>query len=92
MKLKQSYCWNGLELLLISIAAFLCWTNLEWSRSDFSLSIYQRWFQGYATETGNRVNYQSVGSGAGVRQYIAGTVDFGATDEPISRHPRQLLR
>jgi phosphate transport system substrate-binding protein len=29
------------------------------------------------------VNYQSVGSGAGVRQYIAGTVDFGATDEPI---------
>ena len=30
-----------------------------------------------------RVNYQSVGSGAGVRQYVAGTVDFGATDEPI---------
>jgi len=30
-----------------------------------------------------RVNYQSVGSGAGVRQFIAGTVDFGASDEPI---------
>ena len=29
------------------------------------------------------MNYQSVGSGAGVRQYVAGTVDFGATDEPI---------
>jgi phosphate transport system substrate-binding protein len=33
--------------------------------------------------SGNRVNYQSVGSGSGVRQFIAGTVDFGATDEPI---------
>ena len=51
--------------------------------ATFPAPIYQRWFQDYAASTGNRVNYQSVGSGAGVRQFIAGTVDFAATDEPI---------
>jgi len=45
--------------------------------------LYQRWFQDYARTSGNRVNYQSVGSGAGVRQFLAGTVDFAASDEPI---------
>ena len=43
---------------------------------------YQRAFAGAASK-GVKVNYQSVGSGAGVRQYVAGTVDLGATDEPI---------
>ena len=37
-----------------------------------------------AGETGNQVNYQAVGSGSGVRQYIAGTVDFGASDGAVS--------
>jgi len=51
--------------------------------ATFPAPIYQRWFQDYSGATGERVNYQSVGSGAGVRQFIAGTVDFGASDEPI---------
>jgi phosphate transport system substrate-binding protein len=51
--------------------------------ATFPAPIYQRWFQDYARTSGSRVNYQSVGSGAGVRQFIAGTVDFGASDEPI---------
>ena len=51
--------------------------------ATFPAPIYQRWFQDYAGATGERVNYQSVGSGAGVRQFVAGTVEFGATDEPI---------
>ena len=51
--------------------------------ATFPAPIYQRWFQDYAGATGDRVNYQSVGSGAGIRQFVAGTVDFGASDEPI---------
>jgi phosphate transport system substrate-binding protein len=52
--------------------------------ASFPAAAYQRWAQDYATETGNQVNYQSVGSGAGVRQFLAGSVDFGATDEQLA--------
>jgi phosphate transport system substrate-binding protein len=51
--------------------------------ATFPAPLYQRWFGDYAAATGNRVNYQSVGSGAGIKQFIAGTVDFAASDEPI---------
>lgn len=52
--------------------------------ASFPAAAYQRWAGDYASETGNQVNYQSVGSGAGVRQFLAGSVDFGATDEQLS--------
>jgi phosphate transport system substrate-binding protein len=52
--------------------------------ATFPAAAYQAWAAEYARSTGNRVNYQSVGSGAGVRQFLAGTVDFGATDESLS--------
>jgi phosphate transport system substrate-binding protein len=52
--------------------------------ATFPAAAYQRWSQDYAAATGNQVNYQSVGSGAGVRQFLAGAVDFGATDEQLS--------
>ena len=56
--------------------------NLAGAGASFPAAIYQRWFQELASN-GVRVNYQSVGSGAGVRQFIAGTVDFGASDAPM---------
>ncbi len=52
--------------------------------ATFPAAAYQGWASEYARTTGNQVNYQSVGSGAGVRQFLAGTVDFGATDEALS--------
>jgi len=52
--------------------------------ASFPAPFYQRAFSDLANSGGPKVNYQSVGSGAGVRQFIAGTVDFAATDEPIS--------
>jgi phosphate transport system substrate-binding protein len=51
--------------------------------ATFPAPFYQAAFQSLSGSGGPKVNYQSVGSGAGVRQFIAGTVDFGATDEPI---------
>jgi phosphate transport system substrate-binding protein len=70
-------------LVAAPIAAF-AGTNLNGAGATFPAPIYQRWFNNYGSATGNHVNYQSVGSGAGIRQFIAGTVDFAASDEPIS--------
>ena len=58
--------------------------DLNGAGASFPAPIYQRWFKDYADKTGNQVNYQAVGSGAGVRQYKAGTTDFGASDKAVS--------
>ena len=62
--------------------AALAQSALNAAGASFPAPFYQRAFADLA-RSGVKVNYQSVGSGAGVRQFVAGTVDFGATDEPI---------
>ena len=57
-------------------------STLSGAGASFPAPIYQRWFQELAGK-GVRVNYQSVGSGAGVRQFISRTLDFGASDVPM---------
>jgi phosphate transport system substrate-binding protein len=52
--------------------------------ATFPNPIYTKWFDAYARETGVRINYQSIGSGGGIRQFTEGTVDFGATDGPMT--------
>ena len=52
--------------------------------ATFPNPIYQKWFNTYATKTSIRINYQSIGSGGGIRQLSEQTVDFGATDGPMS--------
>ena len=52
--------------------------------ATFPYPIYSKWFSDYATQTGVKINYQSIGSGGGIRQLTEGTVDFGATDSPMS--------
>jgi len=56
--------------------------TLNGAGATFPAPFYQSAFAALAGQ-GQKVNYQSVGSGAGVKQFIKGTVDFGATDEPI---------
>jgi phosphate transport system substrate-binding protein len=50
----------------------------------FPNPISAKWFDAYARQTGVKINYQSIGSGGGIRQFTEGTVDFGATDGPMS--------
>lgn len=52
--------------------------------ASFPAPIYAKWADAYNKATGARINYQSVGSGAGIRQIKAKTVDFGASDAPLS--------
>lgn len=58
--------------------------DLTGAGATFPYPLYARWFNEYATRTNVRINYQSIGSGGGIRQVVARTVDFGATDVPMS--------
>ena len=52
--------------------------------ATFPDPIYEKWFQDFrSVESGAKINYQAIGSGGGVQQYTAGTVDFGASDAPL---------
>ncbi len=51
--------------------------------ATFPYPIYAKWAESYKKATGNGLNYQSVGSGAGIKQIKAKTVDFGASDMPL---------
>ena len=79
MKLKQII---AIGLVAAPIAA-IAGPTINGAGATFPFPFYARVFSDYEKVSGNRVNYASVGSGAGVRQFIAGTVDFGASDEPI---------
>lgn len=57
---------------------------LSGAGASFPAPVYQRWFADYnKANPGVQISYQSVGSGAGVEQFLAKTVDFGATDAPL---------
>jgi phosphate transport system substrate-binding protein len=70
--------------------------NLTGAGATFPYPIYSKWFDMYNKATGVQINYQSIGSGGGIQQVKAGTVDFGATDAPLSNQrlkemPRSVL-
>jgi phosphate transport system substrate-binding protein len=52
--------------------------------SSFAAPIYGKWSQGYQAKSGDQINYQPIGSGGGIKQIEAKTVDFGATDMALS--------
>ena len=58
--------------------------QLTGAGATFPYPIYSKWFDAYAKKTGAQINYQSIGSGGGIRQFTQGTVDFGATDGPMT--------
>lgn len=59
-------------------------TRLTGAGASFPYPIYSKWFDEYHKQTGVQINYQSIGSGGGVRQTLARTVDFGASDAPMT--------
>ncbi|MGC1547625.1 MAG: phosphate ABC transporter substrate-binding protein PstS [Rhodanobacter sp.] len=58
-------------------------TDITGAGSSFVYPVLTKWSAAYADKTGNHLNYQSVGSGAGIAQIKAGTIDFGASDAPL---------
>jgi phosphate transport system substrate-binding protein len=56
--------------------------------ATFPAPIYARWAEAYKQQSGQTLNYQAIGSGGGIKQIQAGTVDFGASDKPLK--PEEL--
>ncbi|MGP1664990.1 MAG: phosphate ABC transporter substrate-binding protein PstS [Rhodanobacter sp.] len=58
-------------------------TDITGAGSSFVYPVMSKWSASYAESTGHRLNYQSIGSGAGIAQIKEGTIDFGASDAPM---------
>ncbi len=68
-------------LVAASTSAFAA--DITGAGATFPFPVYSKWADAYKKETGNGLNYQSIGSGAGIKQILAKTVTFGATDAPL---------
>ena len=66
-------------------------TQLTGAGATFPNPIYSKWFDAYNKNTGVQINYQSIGSGGGIKQFTEGTVDFGATDGPMNEEQLQAV-
>jgi phosphate transport system substrate-binding protein len=69
----------GLAFSVSALAA-----DITGAGATFPYAVYTKWAEAYSTATGNKVNYQGIGSSGGVKQIKAKTVDFGGTDAPVS--------
>ena len=78
----------GLLLVLIGLGTFVWAQNIlsiTGAGATFPYPMYSKWFDEYHKKNGNlQINYQSIGSGGGIKQVTEGTVDFGATDGPMN--------
>jgi phosphate transport system substrate-binding protein len=80
--LKKLFPVLAVLLLTLSVSAQ---TKLNGAGATFPYPIYSKWFNEYHNQHPDiEINYQSIGSGGGIRQVTAGTVDFGASDGPMS--------
>ena len=76
------------KLLAIAFALFTTTVSaaeITGAGATFPFPVYSKWADAYKAETGNKINYQSVGSGAGIKQIQAKTVTFGASDMPLDQ-------
>ena len=70
---------------LLLVAALPAAETIHAAGATFPAHVYQRWFSEYeSSHPGVNINYQPIGSGGGIRQLAEGTIDFGATDMPLT--------
>lgn len=76
---------RSLSLSVIAVSASMAVQAVEvtGAGASFPAPIYAKWAAAYHQASGNKVNYQSIGSGGGIKQITAKTVDFGASDMPL---------
>ena len=81
MKIAPFAVMAGMAAMAFSTAGLAA--DITGAGATFPFPVYAKWAEAYKKETGNGLNYQSIGSGGGIRQIKAKTVDFGATDAPL---------
>ncbi len=71
--------------MLIAPVAASAADTISGAGATFPAPLYSKWAEGYKRTTGNSLNYQAIGSGGGIKQIKAKTVDFGASDKPLTQ-------
>ena len=90
MKLKV-FSLMIISLALITGTSF-SQVKLTGAGSTFDYPIFSKWFDTYHKMTGVQINYASIGSGGGIRQVTEGTVDFGASDAPLTQQQMDAFK
>ena len=80
LKIKSWVAALGLSVFAVSAMS----AEITGAGATFPFPIYAKWAEAYKAKTGHSMNYQSIGSSGGIKQIKAKTVDFGATDAPVS--------
>src|SRR5215212_332418 len=86
MKLIHTLAAAGFAAATLTAPALAA--DISGAGATFPYPIYAKWAEAYKQETGNGLNYQSIGSGGGIKQIKAKTVTFGASDMPLK--PKDL--
>lgn len=81
-KLKQ-FIIGTAATAVVAFAGASQATDITGAGATFPYPIYAKWAEAYKAQTGSNMNYQSIGSGGGIKQIVAKTVNFGATDSPM---------
>ena len=76
------------SVLMFALSTVALAAEITGAGATFPYPVYGKWAEAYKNETGIGMNYQSIGSGGGIKQITAGTVDFGASDKPLK--PEEL--
>lgn len=86
-KLNHLFSSIGLSIALLSAGVAYA-TDITGAGATFPYPIYAKWAEAYKAQTGIGMNYQSIGSGGGIKQITKKTVNFGASDKPLT--PNEL--
>lgn len=89
MKVRTFLAKGAVAVLGLGVAYVVSAAELTGAGSTFVYPILSKWSSDYNAKTGNKINYQSIGSGGGIAQIKAGTVDFGASDAPMKTEDLQ---
>src|SRR5215471_7961084 len=84
MRIFQKFVAGAVALTAaMSVATAALAINISGAGATFPFPIYSKWASAYKDVSGNGLNYQSIGSGGGIKQIEAKTVTFGASDMPL---------
>jgi len=84
--IKSALALLALALSFVTLSAHAA--DITGAGATFPYPVYAKWAEAYKAKTGTGLNYQSIGSGGGIKQIKAKTVDFGASDKPLK--PEEL--
>jgi phosphate transport system substrate-binding protein len=81
--MKRIFLLSLYACAVLSAVPLAAQLQLNGAGATFPYVLYSKWFEVYKNKTGVQFNYQSIGSGGGIKQITEGTVDFGASDGPM---------